>query len=133
MGNSSYFENERKEFLPYLEKVKSFGYRVFVRKYIEFNYAYIVDGHGIMSYIEKDRFGGVNIGTKHKPCRSCGTGFNIGRMVSLKELTPDLVNRSFCLIPQGYSSARYAKYVEKVLLEDKILKEPKFMEAFYEL
>lgn len=52
MREFSYNEKVRAEFNQYLEKIKSFGYRVFVNKDLKWNYAYVVDKHDVVSYIQ---------------------------------------------------------------------------------
>ena len=121
-----------KNFLKYCQKVKSFGYRVFAPYDESYNVAYIVDKDGLMSCMHKN-FNGVNVYTMHKPYISCGSGFIVGRNVSLNCLTRSLVNRSFCLIPQGFCSAEYAIDVKKVLFEDYIRLRKDFIKEFYEL
>lgn len=117
MKAKSYSEKERSEFIHYLEKIKSFGYRVRISNSKRYNYAYIIDEHNVVGYCEKDYFIGVNLGTYHHPNRKFGTGFNIGKMITLDKLTRDLVLRCFCIVPQGYASI-YTTPVKKVIIDD---------------
>lgn len=117
MGATDYIKMERLEFMEYLEKIKSFGYKVRICKSMDFNYAYIIDKHNVVGYCEKDRFYGINISTRHHPCRGYGSGYSIERNVMLNELTPSIVLRCFCILPQGYSDSYYA-LVKKVVIDD---------------
>lgn len=117
MKVTDYMKQERAEFMEYLEKIKSFGYKVRICKSMDYNYAYIIDKHNVVGYCDKDRFYGINIGTQHHPCRECGSGFSVERNVMLNELTPSMVLRCFCIVPQGYSHSYHA-LVKKVVIDD---------------
>lgn len=117
MNGISYNERERADFMTYLGKIKSFGYRVRMCNSSQYNYAYIIDEHNVVGYCEKNRYVGINLGTKHHPNRNCGTGFNVEDMVTLDKLTKGLVLRCFCIVPQGYSH-RYIADVKKVIIDD---------------
>lgn len=117
MEATDYIKMERLEFMEYLEKIKSFGYKVRICKNKTYNYAYIIDKHNTVGYCHKNKFDGIHLGTKHHPNRKCGTGFEVEGNVMLNELTPAMVLRCFCIVPQGYSHSYHA-LVKKVVIDD---------------
>ena len=132
MKELSYKEEVRAEFNQYLEKIKSFGYRVFVIKDLMWNFAYLVDKHDLVSYVEYERYYGLHVSTQHQPHREIGTGFMVEKNVSLENLTRELINRSFCLVPQGFNN-RYSVHVKKIIFSDMVEKNSKFYDKFIEL
>ena len=117
MEVTDYMKKERAEFIEYLEKIKSFGYKVRICKSMYYNYAYIIDRHNTVGYCEKDEFYGINLGTKHHPNPKCGTSFNIEMNVLFDDLTPSMILRCFCIVPQGYAKS-YQALVKKVVIDD---------------
>ena len=117
MKVTDYMKKERAEFMEYLEKIKSFGYKVRICKSMDYNYAYIIDKHNVVGYCDKNSFYGINLGTQHHPNKKSGTGFSIETYVPLYKLTPAMVQRCFCIVPQGYSRSYYA-LVKKVVIDD---------------
>lgn len=113
----TYNEKRRAYFIPYLEKIKSFGYKVRICNSEYYHYAFIIDKHNVVGYCEIGDFDWFNMSTCHRPTRECGTGFSVARGVSLADLTPSLVERCFCIVPQRFSST-YNALVKKVVIDD---------------
>lgn len=113
----NYKERKRAEFMTYLEKIKSFGYKVRICNTHDYNYAYIINNHNVVGYCELNRFRGVNLCTRHHPCRICGTGFQIEDMITFENLDSSMIERCFCIVPQGFSSI-YTAFVKKVIIDD---------------
>ena len=117
MEANSYIERKRAEFKTYLEKIKSFGYKIRICKNLNYNYAYIINEHNVVGYCELSRFTGINLSTRHHPCEICGTGFQIEDMITLENLDSSMIERCFCIVPQ-WSISRYSALVKKIVIDD---------------
>lgn len=100
---------ERKKFKLFVEKLKSFGFKVYLNKLSSpYNYAVFTDGKNI-GYMEKAHFNqeGVKFSTVHKPSRNYGTGFACREKdspVVLSELTPEIARQTFATIPPYFTN-----------------------------
>lgn len=79
-----------------IQKVLSLGFRVFMRD-PKSTYMLYVDGKNI-GYLQEDKYRGFCISTVHKPCRECGTGFQIIR--DSATFTEKDLRDAFCAAPQ---------------------------------
>ena len=70
----------KKEFLAIAEKIKSFGFYVYITDSEYYNYGYYTDNTNI-AYFQYDRFDGLSLTTVHKPCREHGTGFIVEKNI----------------------------------------------------
>lgn len=59
-------------------------------------YAFFTDGQHI-GYVQNDRLCGLSLGTVHRPCRQCGTGFGLG---APETMTREGLARAFALAPE---------------------------------
>lgn len=117
MKQMSYRETKRAEFIPYVEKIKAFGYRVRISNSEYYDYAYVIDEHNVVGCLHKNYFGGVNLSTFHRPNRKYGTGFLVRGMITLDELTKNLVEGCFCVVPQRFGNISAAS-IKKVIIDD---------------
>ena len=86
--------------LQAVEVVKSFGYRCFHPQYYSNRnekppYCYITDGTNI-GYMQSNDLGcALNFSSVHKPSRENGMGCGVADNVLLKDVTKELVERTF--------------------------------------
>ena len=85
--------------LQAVEVVKSFGYRCFFPRFYTLQkhptYCFITDGTNI-GYMQANELGyGICFSTIHKPSRENGTGCGVANNVLLKDVTKELVERTF--------------------------------------
>ena len=79
-----------------IEEIKALGFDVYTREPVmpsaPVTYAFFTDGVNI-GYIQIGRNGGMySLGTVHKPCRECGTGYSVG---SIDIITKEALDVSF--------------------------------------
>jgi len=117
METTDYVKKRRAEFMTYLEKIKSFGYKVRISNSIFYNYAYIIDKHNVVGYCQMNDFFGIDLGTKHYPTEKCGTGFSVERGVLLDALNPSMIESCFCIAPRGYDQSYHA-LVKKIVIDN---------------
>lgn len=100
---------ERSAFKLFVEKLKSFGFKVYLNNTDPFyNYAVFTDGKNI-GYMGEAYFNqkGVNFSTVHKPSHNYGTGFACKEKdspVILSELTPEIARQAFATIPPYFTN-----------------------------
>ena len=95
--------NEKRElFISYCNQIKKLGYRVFVSKNNEYNYAYFTDGINIGNCYLND-MGGISFSTVHVPNTSSGRGFAIDNKNNcfFKFTRSEIIN-SFVVVPSWY-------------------------------
>jgi hypothetical protein len=86
--------------LQAVEVVKSFGYRCFFPRYASTfvekpTYCYITDGTNI-GYMQSNDWGcALSFSSVHKPSRENGMGCGIADNVLLKDITKELIERTF--------------------------------------
>lgn len=99
---------ERNTFKLFVEKLKSFGFNVYLNKpSSHYNYAVFTDGKNV-GYIEEAYFNkrGVKISTVHKPNHDYGTGFACrgkDNPITLSELTPETARQAFAIVPPYFT------------------------------
>ena len=97
----------RENFMQFVEKLRNFGYQVYLNKTESVsNYAVYTDGKRIAQMVQAPfNIGGINIGTVHKPDTGYGTGFFLqGEFdcLDLNALTREKAEEGFCSIPEGW-------------------------------
>lgn len=85
--------------LQAVEVVKSFGYKCFFPRYYTLQkqptYCFITDGTNI-GYMQTNEFGSaLDFSTIHKPHSKYGTGVGVADNVLLKNVTKELIERTF--------------------------------------
>lgn len=100
-------DNDR--FVAYIEKIKELGYQVIyhvAEKDFQCNYGYFSDGKHIGEVTINDLTHGIALSTVHKPCRECGSGFQLEDDFVLRENNQDefkkLLKECFEVIPKDF-------------------------------
>ena len=127
----NYNDRRKAEFIPYLEKVKSLGYKVFVSTSTNLISAYIVNKDGVVSCIAPYRFGGVRIRTIHHGRRDCGNGFMVAQMIGVNDIDEYLIEQSFKDVPSIFHNSIY-EGIKKITIEELKELDKKFDEKFVE-
>lgn len=87
---------DRQDFLSVLQKIKSFGHKIYVSKDFEkdyfFNYAIITDKDKNFAIISFDIFG-VKFSSCHKSNGESGTGFTLSDVLTDEEISKELVDK----------------------------------------
>lgn len=94
----------------HIEKIKSFGFRVFQRKGGD-NHAFFSDGKNI-GYIE-NAGRGLKCSTVHIPNRTTGTGYGI----EISEISKSELEKAFCIVPHWASPGDIPSVVKYSSLE----------------
>lgn len=102
-------EHEIKYFGEAVDKVKSLGYKCFGFNDNVYNFAFITDGVNI-GYMETS-LGGIRFTTVHINSRGCGGGFCIDDRYAPKDITEEVIKKSFSH-SGGHEWARNA-YIKK--------------------
>ena len=97
----------REEFLAVAIKIKNLGYRVFLNNKSK-SFGFFSDGKSI-GYFQKATYSGVDIYSHGRRGENSPSGFQIndGKPYSLKDITPQELQKAFVLIPKGNKLRKY--------------------------
>lgn len=83
-----------------IQIVKRLGFSVYMRDESD-SYMLFVEGDNI-GYLQINRLGGYSLNTVHLPNTTTGTGFQIERDLSEKDITGDKLREAFTAVPHGF-------------------------------
>lgn len=85
------------------QQIKSFGYRAYIVKDKPSGLIWGVFTDGkVIAGVDVDGFGFISVGTRHKPCTGCGTGFRVQDELLPSEITEDICRQAVSMCPSWY-------------------------------
>lgn len=105
------------------DKIKSFGYDVWVMDDRGFVWGIFSNGDTV-AYFQSGEFFGISVSSKHKPMSNVGSGINVADNINLDQLTPEICEDALRVAPNWWrrkfpkQASRIRKYTMSEFWED---------------